>query len=184
MQALNIRMHTLEFFISSAKTTGRKPSKRTRLLKEVVNVLTDLFRFLFIYKMTHTFHYNQVLQKWNVSFEPALGYIILGTERIIGEVLITHDKLDGNFYLSSSPWCGKFPVPATWKVRGIRKKNEAGMMMGKKGNKTCTPIRKATKAKVFISRAIQHAETLGNIKTPGYGFQFNLLIKDNKVPLS
>jgi hypothetical protein len=48
--------------------------------------------------------------------------MILGTERIIGEVLITHDKLDWNFYLSSSPWCGKFPVPATWKVRGIRKK--------------------------------------------------------------
>ena len=85
-------------------------------LKEVVNVLADFIALFLIDEMGNSFHYNYLFQQRHMFLELAIVYEILGAQRIINKVLISHDELNWNFYLSTSPGCKEFPIPADkWK---------------------------------------------------------------------
>lgn len=75
-------------------------------------MLVDLIRTFLVYKMTNTFHHNQLLQKRHMLLETALVYEVLRAWSMIGQVEVTNDELNWNFYLSPSPWGGEFPISA------------------------------------------------------------------------
>ena len=78
-----------------------------------MDVFIDLLRLLLIDEVSNSFHYNYFFQKWNVFLELPLIYIGLATYRIIGKVLVTHNELGRDCYLSSGPRRSEFPVSVT-----------------------------------------------------------------------
>lgn len=85
---------------------------RLKPLEEVMDVPTDLIRLLFVNEVAHSSQNDYILQKWNISFEPSLVYVIFDPWSIIGHIQIPNNKLRWNFNLSSSPWCCELPVTA------------------------------------------------------------------------
>lgn len=102
--------------------------RKSKVLKKAINVCVDLINPFFVNKVSRPFNYNYILQKWYISFQPTLVKVILHTGSIIGQVNITHDKLDRNFDFSSSPRGSEFPVPANaggnsvnWNLSKVKK---------------------------------------------------------------
>ena len=69
------------------------------LLDEVDYVSTDLFWLLLVEKMSYSFHHHHLFQIRHVSLEPTILYVFLRTGKIIGNVVITHNKFNWYIYL-------------------------------------------------------------------------------------
>jgi hypothetical protein len=76
-------------------------------------VLVDLLRAFLVDEVCNSFHYNNLLQKWHIFLQPSLVYVFLDAGIIIGQVKVTHNELDRNFYLGPCPWGGELPISAT-----------------------------------------------------------------------
>lgn len=104
----------------------------SEFLNEVINVFVDLIRSFLMDKVCNSFHYNDLLQKWHIFLEPTLVYVFLHAWSIIGQVKVTHNKLNRNFYLSPSPWGVEFPISAI-----KRNKNAKGKISNKHAKPKC-----------------------------------------------
>ena len=105
--------------------------RKSKFLKKVINVCVDLINPFFVNKVSCPFNYNYILQKWHTSLQPTLVKVILHTWSIIGQVNITHNKLNRNFDFSSSPRRSEFPGPANARGnnvnRNLSKVKKAGL---------------------------------------------------------
>lgn len=99
----------------------------SEFLNEVINVFVDLIRAFLVDKVCNSFHYNDLLQKWHIFLEPTLVYVFLRAWSIIGQVKVTHNKLNRNFYLCPSPWGVEFPISAIKRNKNEKEKSVISM---------------------------------------------------------
>ena len=110
------------FLISDLKETPGKPTETwhekmprfwSKPPDEVIYVCIDFLWPFLVDEVSHSLHYNQLLQKWHFSLEATVVYVFLDTRGIIRSVEVSHNKLDWYFYWYSSPWCQSLPASAT-----------------------------------------------------------------------
>ena len=56
-------------------------------------MLADFFWFFLIDEVSSSFHYDHLLQKWHISIEATLVYVVFHVWEIVGYVLISHYEL-------------------------------------------------------------------------------------------